>query len=97
MKQEIKAHMPIHVETIRYWMDRRGLNQTQLSKAIGVTQAAISYMLGRPNGGARIEFATGLAIAAALDIDADLLLAPPPAQNTTPAALVPVGVGDTEA
>lgn len=96
--EQTKAHTPINVETIRYWMARRGLNQRGLALAVGVTESAISYLFSRPDGGARLTFATGVAIAEVLDVAPRDLLAPPPADNTAPTAGInTVGAGSTEA
>lgn len=65
--------------TIRYWMERRGYNQTTLAAKVGVSQVAVSHWLAYGDHlGPDLKFATGVALAAALGIaPADLLRMPP--------------------
>lgn len=86
----------INRDTIRYHMNRLGLSEAGLARALNASESAVRSLLHYERR--NVGLARGLQLAAVLGIPPAALLAPPPPlDDTTPAALVSVGVGDMEA
>ena len=68
----------VRPDTIRYWMARRGYNQTTLAEAMGIAQPTVNSWLN--STAPRLWLATGLALARVLAIAPEQLLQPPPAE-----------------